>query len=137
MNETSSWINKVERISTELNINYLNEHSQKVEKNKRLRGRNWSIQTGPRNAITDAKVLDMPLLDTTQHKDSLGTFVADLVLQILSWIAEEERERIRKRQRAGIDVAMQNVTVFSRPKITTTGSLNKHIIDGNQKRLLL
>ena len=38
----------------------------------------------------------MPLLDTTQYKDSLGTFIADLVLQILSWMAEEERERIRK-----------------------------------------
>ncbi len=44
----------------------------------------------------DIIVLDMPLLDTTQFKDSLGTFIADLVLQILSWMAEEERERIRK-----------------------------------------
>ena len=40
----------------------------------------------------------MPLLDTTQYKDSMGTFIADLVLEILFWMAEEERERIRKRQ---------------------------------------
>ena len=50
----------------------------------------------------------MPLLDTTQYKDSMGTFIADLVLQILSWMAEEERERIRKRQREGIDLALSN-----------------------------
>src|SRR5699024_12126311 len=51
----------------------------------------------------DIVVLDMPLLDTSQYKDSMGTFIADLVLQILSWVAQDERERIRKRQREGID----------------------------------
>lgn len=56
----------------------------------------------------DIIVMDMPLLDTTQFKDSLGAFIADLVLQILSWMAEEERDRIRKRQREGIDLALQN-----------------------------
>jgi hypothetical protein len=45
----------------------------------------------------DIKVLDMPLLDTTQHKDTLGTFVSDLVLQVLSFAAEKERENIRQR----------------------------------------
>ncbi|SFD61014.1 recombinase family protein [Bacillus sp. UNCCL81] len=65
----------------------------------------------------DIVVLDMPLLDTTQYKDSLGTFIADLVLQILSWMAEEERERIRKRQREGIDAALRNGVKFGRPTI--------------------
>lgn len=65
----------------------------------------------------DIVVMDMPLLDTTQYKDSMGTFIADLVLQILSWIAEEERERIRKRQREGIDLALQNGVQFGRPKV--------------------
>lgn len=55
-----------------------------------------------KNIQADIVVMDMPLLDTTQYKDSLGTFIADLVLQILSWMAEEERDRIRKRQREGI-----------------------------------
>lgn len=65
-----------------------------------------------KNIQADIVVLDMPLLDTTQFKDSLGTFIADLVLQILSWMAEEERERIRKRQREGIDAALQNGVTF-------------------------
>ncbi|MED4050701.1 recombinase family protein [Priestia megaterium] len=73
------------------------------------------------NAITkeieaDIVVLDMPLLDTTQYKDSLGTFIADLVLQILSWMAQEERDRIRKRQREGINAALNSGISFGRPK---------------------
>ncbi|WP_047152495.1 recombinase family protein [Aneurinibacillus tyrosinisolvens] len=68
----------------------------------------------------DIVVLDMPLLDTTQFKDSLGTFIADLVLQILSWMAQEERERIRKRQREGIDVALDNGVKFGRPNAKLT-----------------
>lgn len=75
-----------------------------------------------KNIKADIVVLDMPLLDTTQFKDSLGTFIADLVLQILSWMAEEERERIRKRQRQrkGIDVALQNGVKFGRPNAIIT-----------------
>ena len=73
-----------------------------------------------KNIQEDIVFLDMPLLDTTQFKDSLGTFIADLVLQILSWMAEEERDRIRKRQREGIDVALQSGAAFGRPKATVT-----------------
>lgn len=73
-----------------------------------------------KNIQADIVVLDMPLLDTTQFKDSLGTFIADLVLQILSWMAEEERERIRKRQREGIDLALQQGVKFGRPKLRIT-----------------
>jgi DNA invertase Pin-like site-specific DNA recombinase len=73
-----------------------------------------------KNIQADIVVMDMPLLDTTQYKDSLGTFIADLVLQILSWMAQEERNRIRKRQREGIDVALQNGVVFGRPKVQMT-----------------
>lgn len=68
----------------------------------------------------DIIVLDMPLLDTTTHKDSLGTFISDLVLQILSWIAEDERERIKTRQREGIDAAQKNGVKFGRPSIQIT-----------------
>jgi DNA invertase Pin-like site-specific DNA recombinase len=73
-----------------------------------------------KNIQADIVVLDMPLLDTTQFKDSLGTFIADLVLQILSWMAEDERNRIRKRQREGIDVAKKNGIAFGRPKSIIT-----------------
>ncbi|MBD8068139.1 MULTISPECIES: recombinase family protein [Bacillaceae] len=78
-----------------------------------------------KNIQADIVVLDMPLLDTTQFKDSLGTFIADLVLQILSWMAEEERERIRKRQREGIDLALQQGIKFGRPKVRITEEFEK------------
>jgi DNA invertase Pin-like site-specific DNA recombinase len=68
----------------------------------------------------DIIVLDMPLLDTTKYKDSMGSFISDLVLQILSWMAQEERERIRKRQREGIDIALKKGVQFGRPKAETT-----------------
>ncbi|MGW6299656.1 recombinase family protein [Peribacillus butanolivorans] len=73
-----------------------------------------------KNIQADIVVMDMPLLDTTQYKDSLGTFIADLVLQILSWMAEEERVRIRKRQSEGIDVALLNGVPYGRPKAQIT-----------------
>lgn len=78
-----------------------------------------------KNIQADIVVMDMPLLDTTQYKDSLGTFIADLVLQILSWMAEEERERIRKRQREGIELALKNGIVFGRPKTLITEEFNQ------------
>ncbi|CAM3749875.1 recombinase family protein [Mesobacillus zeae] len=78
----------------------------------------WQDITG--NIKDDIVVLDMPLLDTTKYKDSMGTFISDLVLQILSWMADEERERIRKRQREGIDVALKNGKQFGRPKTEAT-----------------
>lgn len=88
-------------------------------------GRNKEQIVEEWNAITkdlkaDIVVLDMPLLDTTQYKDSMGTFIADLVLQILSWVAQEEREKIRTRQREGIDAAKKQGKTFGRPKIPIT-----------------
>lgn len=64
----------------------------------------------------DIIVLDMPLLDTTKHKDSLGSFISDLVLQILSWLAEEERKKIRQRQEEGIAAAKERGQRMGRPK---------------------
>lgn len=62
-------------------------------------------------------VLDMPLLDTRQTKHNLiGTFVADMVLQILSYVAQTERENIRQRQREGIIAAKQRGVKFGRPR---------------------
>lgn len=64
----------------------------------------------------DICVLDMPLLDTRNGKDLMGTFIADLVLQILSFVAENERENIRKRQKQGIAAAKKRGVHFGRPK---------------------
>lgn len=63
----------------------------------------------------DICVLDMPLLDTRQGKNLMGTFIADLVLQILSFVAQNERENIRKRQAEGIAAAKARGVVFGRP----------------------
>lgn len=64
----------------------------------------------------DICVIDMPLLDTRNGKDLLGTFIADSVLQILSFVAQTERENIRTRQRQGIDAAKVRGTRFGRPE---------------------
>jgi len=62
-------------------------------------------------------VLDMPLLDTRQTgRDLTGTFVADLVLQILSYVAQTERENIRQRQKEGIEAAKLRGVHFGRPR---------------------
>ena len=63
----------------------------------------------------DICVIDMPLLDTRNGKDLMGTFIADLVLQILSFVAQNERENIKKRQAQGIAVAKAKGVKFGRP----------------------
>ena len=60
-------------------------------------------------------MLDMPLLDTRNGTDLMGTFIADLVLQILSFVAQSERENIRKRQAQGIAAAKARGVRFGRP----------------------
>ena len=75
----------------------------------------WRILTKEKNV--DICVIDMPLLDTRQGKDLMGTFIADLVLQILSFVAQNEREFIRKRQAEGIAAAKAKGVKFGRPPI--------------------
>ena len=74
----------------------------------------WRILT--KEIGIDICVLDMPLLDTRNGKDLMGTFIADLVLQILSFVAENERENIRKRQEQGIAAAKKRGVRFGRPE---------------------
>lgn len=75
----------------------------------------WRIITKEKQA--DIVVLDMPLLDTRQTgRDLTGTFVADLVLQILSYVAQTERENIHQRQMEGIAAARQRGVQFGRPR---------------------
>lgn len=75
----------------------------------------WRILTKEKGA--DICVLDMPLLDTRNGKDLMGTFIADLVLQILSFVAQNERENIRKRQAEGIAAAKARGVKFGRPPL--------------------
>lgn len=74
----------------------------------------WQVLT-KKNKV-DIVVLDMPLLDTRRGKDLMGTFLSDVVLQILSFVAENERTNIRQRQREGIEAAKQRGVQFGRPK---------------------
>jgi DNA invertase Pin-like site-specific DNA recombinase len=73
----------------------------------------WRILTKEKKI--DIVVIDMPLLDTRNGKDLMGTFIADLVLQILSFVAHSERENIRKRQKEGIAAAKLRGVRFGRP----------------------
>lgn len=73
----------------------------------------WRVLTKEKGV--DIVVLDMPLLDTRQGKDLMGAFIADLVLQILSFVAQNERENIRKRQAEGIAAAKARGVCFGRP----------------------
>ena len=73
----------------------------------------WRILT--KEIGIDICVLDMPLLDTRINKDLMGTFIADLVLQILSFMAQSERENIRKRQAQGIAAARARGVRLGRP----------------------
>jgi len=75
----------------------------------------WKMLT--RDKKIDIKVLDMPLLDTTCHKDLLGTFISDLVLQVLSFSAEQERSNILQRQSEGIAAAKRRGVKFGRKPI--------------------
>lgn len=76
--------------------------------------RQWRILTKEIGA--DICVIDMPLLDTRSGKDLMGTFIADLVLQILSFVAQSERENIKKRQAQGIAAAKARGVRFGRPE---------------------
>lgn len=68
------------------------------------------------NIGADIRVLDMPNLDTTKHKDLLGTFINDLILQVLSYVAEQERQNIKQRQAEGIAIAKAKGIKLGRPK---------------------
>lgn len=73
----------------------------------------WRYLTKEKNV--DIVVLDMPLLDTRRGKDLMGTFLADVVLQVLSFVAENERANIRQRQAEGIAAAKARGVRFGRP----------------------
>ncbi len=83
-------------------------------------GRNYEEIQNQWRALTKEKgvdivVLDMPLLDTRRGKDLMGTFLSDIVLQVLSFVAENERTNIRQRQAEGIAAAKARGVRFGRP----------------------
>ena len=75
----------------------------------------WRMLTKEKGV--DIAVLDMPLLDTRRGKDLMGTFLSDIVLQVLSFVAENERDNIRQRQAEGIAAAQARGVRFGRPPL--------------------
>ncbi len=95
----------------------------------------WRILTKEKSI--DICVLDMPLLDTRHGKDLMGTFIADLVLQILSFVAQNERENIRKRQEQGIAAAKERGVKFGRPALSMPSDFGRIVQAWESKRLPL
>jgi len=93
----------------------------------------WRILT--KEIGIDICVIDMPLLDTRNGKDLMGTFIADLVLQILSFVAQSERENIKKRQAQGIAAAKARGVKFGRPESPLPENFDKIIKDWEENKL--
>lgn len=86
---------------------------------------------------TDIAVIDMPLLDTRREKNLLGTFIADLVLQVLSFVAQSERENIKKRQSEGIAAAKAKGTHMGRPVKATPDNFGALVKEWERKQIPL
>ena len=93
-------------------------------------GRNYNMILDEWSRITktigaDIKVLDMPLLDTRiEGKNLVGKFISDIVLQVLSFVAENERNNIKERQMDGIRIAKEKGVKFGRPRVSTPPNTN-------------
>ena len=106
-------------------------------------GRNYEAIINEWKKITrqigaDILVLDMPLLDTRDKDDNLvGKFISDIVLQLLSFVAENERQNIRARQAEGIALAKQRGICFGRPKKKYTAMFVEVTELYNEKKIVL
>lgn len=95
----------------------------------------WRILTKEKGI--DIVVLDMPLLDTRRGKDLMGTFLSDIVLQVLSFVAENERENIRQRQAEGIAAARAKGVKFGRPALPYPDNFREVHNDWKLKKITL
>lgn len=111
-----------------LSIDRLGRNYEEIQKQ-------WRVLT--KEIGVDLCVLDMPLLDTRNGKDLMGTFIADLVLQILSFVAQSECENIKKRQAEGIAAAKAKGVKFGRPEKQIPDDFAKIVKAWEQKRISL
>lgn len=95
----------------------------------------WRVLTKEKGV--DIVVLDMPLLDTRRGKDLMGTFLSDIVLQVLSFVAENERDTIHRRQAEGIAAAKEKGVRFGRPQQPVSENFYEMANAWNQKKLTL
>lgn len=95
--------------------------------------RQWRVLT--KDIRADICVIDMPLLDTRTYKDLMGTFISDMVLQILSFVAHSERENIRQRQAEGIAAARARGKHLGRPEKTMPENFEDMINKWEKKQI--
>ena len=95
----------------------------------------WRIITKEKR--TDIVVLDMPLLDTRRDKNLLGTFISDIVLQLLSFVSENERINIKQRQAEGIAAAKKRGVKFGRPSKEAPPEFEEIVMKWQKKELPL
>ena len=95
----------------------------------------WRILTKEKGV--DIYVIDMPLLDTRRGKDLVGTFLSDIVLQVLSFVAENERTNIRQRQAEGIAAAKARGVKFGRPRLPYPDNFREIHRDWRNKKITL
>lgn len=95
----------------------------------------WRILTKDKGI--DIVVLDMPLLDTRRGKDLMGTFLSDIVLQVLSFVAENERANIKQRQAEGIAAAKARGVKFGRPPRPLPDNFDEVRRDWQDKKITL
>lgn len=93
----------------------------------------WRILT--REKGVDIVVLDMPLLDTRRGKDLVGTFLSDIVLQVLSFVAQNERENIRSRQAQGIAAARDRGVHLGRPEKAVPENFAQIVRDWESRKI--
>ena len=103
-------------------------------------GRNYNMILDEWRDITknigaDIRVLDLPILDTSKNKELLGTVITDIVLGLLSYVAEQERTFINQRQREGIDIALKNGVKFGRPRIQKPDNFDEVINEWKNKKI--
>lgn len=111
-----------------LSIDRLGRNYEEIQKQ-------WRVLT--KEIGIDICVLDMSLLDTRNGKDLMGTFIADLALQILSFVAQNERDNIKKRQAEGIAAAKAKGVKFGRPEKEIPNDFAKTVLAWEQKMLSL
>lgn len=93
----------------------------------------WRILTKEKRI--DIVVIDMPLLDTRRGKDLMGTFLSDIVLQVLSFVAENERKNIKQRQREGIQAAKLRGVEMGRPKQPLPENFEIYVIKWKENKI--
>ena len=88
-----------------------------------------------KNIKADIKVLDLPILDTTKNKELLGTVISDIVLGLLSYVAETERTFNKQRQKEGISIAKAKGVKFGRPKVSKPDNYDEVIKKWKNKEI--